>query len=225
MRFVGQRGYVTTFRQIDPLFVVDLSTPTALKVLGALTIPGFSEYMQPIDDNHLLTIGRNADANGHEQGLALKIFDVTNGASPTVVHEFAYTGQEYGSSDAEYDHKAFTYFAEKGLLAFPYYAYGTGVNGGMHSSLELFKVDLAGGFTKLGSVDSTTIEQSSPQGYCGGYYGPSVRRGVFLENFVYSVSYAGVVAKDTNNLAAAGAQVALPAPQINSGYGPVCAAD
>ncbi|MBX3216789.1 MAG: beta-propeller domain-containing protein [Labilithrix sp.] len=219
VRFVGQRGYVVTFRQVDPLFVVDLAAPTNPTLLAALKIPGFSEYMHPLDENHLLTIGRDADATGMQRGLQLQIFDVTDGTNPVVKHKFTYTGDEYGSSEAQYDHKAFTYFADKNLLAFPYYAYGAGPDG-MRSSLELFRVDLGAGFDKLGSIDHTALVQSNPQGYCGGYYGPTVRRGVFLENFVYSVSYGGVVVKDSNNLAADGSQLALSAPQANEGYGP-----
>ncbi len=217
VRFVEHRGYVVTFRQVDPLFVVDLTTPTKPNLLAALKIPGFSEYMHPLDANHLLTIGRDATAEGQLQGLQLKIFDVTNGANPIVKHEHTYTG--YGQSEAQYDHKAFTYFAEKGLLAFPYYAYDGGPDG-MMSTLELFKVDIAGGFEKRGSIDHSGLVQSNPTGYCDGYYRPTVRRGVFLENFVYSVSYGGVVVKDANNLGAAGTELALPAPQVNEGYGP-----
>jgi uncharacterized secreted protein with C-terminal beta-propeller domain len=219
VRFVDGRGYVVTFRQVDPLFVVDLSAPATPRILGALKIPGFSEYMHPLDANHLLTIGRDASTTGRANGLQLQIFDVTNGTNPQLVHQFTYTGTEYGGSDAEYDHKAFTYFADRNLLAFPYYSYGTTV----HSSLELFKVDLGAGFTKLGAIDNTALIEKNPSGYCGGYYGPSVRRGVFLENFVYSVSYGGVVAKDSNDLTQAGTQLALPAPEVNAGYGPVCA--
>jgi hypothetical protein len=92
----------------------------------------------------------------------------------------------------------------------------------MHSSLELFKVDTATGFTKLGSIDHTDLVSQYPSGYCGGYYGPQVRRGVFLDNFVYSISYGGIVAKDANNLAGAGVKLPLAAPQVNDGYGPVC---
>lgn len=220
-RFVGTRGYIVTFRQIDPLFVIDLANPAQPTLLGALKIPGFSEYMHPLDDNHLLTIGRNATTEGRTQGLALKIFDVTNGAAPKVDFEFNYTGDEYGSSDAEYDHKAFTYFADKNLLAFPYYAY---TQSGAKSTLELFHVDLTTGFSKLGSIDASKTV-SNPYGYCGGYYGPSVRRGVFLEDFAYAISYGGIVAKDTNDLAAPGVELPLPAPTIDPGYygGPVCA--
>jgi hypothetical protein len=220
VRFVDHRGYVVTFRQVDPLFVIDLATPSSPRVLAALKIPGFSEYMHPLDGNHLLTIGRDASNTGRAQGLQLKIFDVTDGANPRVQHEYTYTGDEYGSSEAQYDHKAFTYFADKGLLAFPYQSYGQT----MRSSLELFKVDLASGFNKLGSIDHTPLVETHKQGYCGGYYTPAVRRGVFLENFVYSVSYGGVVVKDSTKLAEATAiaPLPLPSPLLNDGYGPAC---
>lgn len=226
VRFLGGRGYVVTFRQVDPLFVVDLAAPSNPRLLAALKIPGFSEYMHPLDENHLLTIGRNASTSGRTQGLQLQIFDVTDGASPKLQHQFTYTGQEYGQSEAEYDHKAFTFFAEKGLLAFPYYSYNGWSNAndtGVRSTLELFKVDVNTGFAKLGSIDGSSLVSSAPTGYCGGYFAPSVRRGVFLENFAYAVSYGGIVAKDSNNLGAAGSQLALPPPKTNESYGPVCA--
>lgn len=218
VRFVENRGYVVTFRQVDPLFVVDLAAPAKPTLLAALKIDGFSEYMHPLDATHLLTIGRDAGPDGRTRGLQLQIFDVTNGANPILQHKFTYTGEEYGGSEAEYDHKAFTYFADKQLLAFPYYSYG---QNGPKSTLELFKVDLAAGFSKLGSIDHSGFLQSSPKGYCG--YTPSVRRGVFLESFVYSISYGGVVVKDATNLGQAGTQLALPAPEANDGYAPaVC---
>ncbi len=217
VRYVGNRAYVVTFRRVDPLFVIDLATPAEPKLLAALKIPGFSEYMHPLDENHLLTIGRDADTSGRTRGLQLQIFDVTNGASPVLQHKFTYDGSEYGQSEAEYDHKAFTYFEDKQLLAFPYYAYNTN---GMRSSLELFRVDLGTGFAKVGSIDHSALMQKNPQGWCGGYYQPSVRRGVFLEDFVYSVSYAGVVVRDSRNVAANVSQLPLPAPQVNPGYGP-----
>jgi uncharacterized secreted protein with C-terminal beta-propeller domain len=222
VRFVDGRGYVVTFRRVDPLFVIDLTNPNAPSKVAELTIPGFSEYMHPLDATHLMTIGRAADASGHVQGLQLQIFDVSNATNPVVAQKFTYSNVEYGYSDAESDHKAFTYFADQGMLAFPYYGYtpnSSSPDGGMHSSLEIFKVDVASGFSKLGSIDHTKLLASYPGGYCGGYYGPQVRRGVFLDNFVYSISYGGVIAKDANNLAGAGSELALPAPQINDGYG------
>lgn len=214
-RFVGNRGYVVTFRQVDPLFVIDLANPEKPELLAELKIPGFSEYMHPIDDTHLLTIGRDATAEGRTLGLQLQIFDVTDGRNPRQTQKYTYTNDEYGSSEAQHDHKAFTYFADKNLLAFPYYSYG---NTGAKSTLELFKVDMNAGFTKLGSLDSSELLADHPQGYCGGYYGPSVRRGIFLENFVYSVSYGGIVVKDVNNLLAPVDSLKLPAPTVDPNY-------
>lgn len=228
VRFVDGRGYVVTFRRVDPLFVLDLNNPKAPAKIAELKIPGFSEYMHPLDANHILTIGRDASSTGQSQGLQLQIFDVTDGTNPILAQKFTYTGAEYGQSEAEQDHKAFTYFADRKMLAFPYYAYSpntTGNGGGMHSSLELFSVDTTTGFSKLGAIDHTPLVSTNPAGFCGGYYGPQVRRGVFLDNFVFSVSYGGVIAKDATNLAAAGASLPLAAPQTNQGYGPTCGGD
>jgi Beta propeller domain len=225
VRFLDGRGYVVTFRQVDPLFVLDLANPKAPTRIAELTIPGFSEYMHPLDATHIMTIGRDGTDAGQVRGLKLQIFDVANGANPVLTSTFTYSGTDYGQSDAEGDHKAFTYFADQHMLAFPFWGYNQ--NGGpdgpnMHSSLELFKVDAGTGFAKLGSIDHTDLVSKNPTGYCGGYYAPTVRRGVFLDNFVFSISYGGVVAKDATNLAGAGAKLALPSPQVNDGYGPAC---
>jgi hypothetical protein len=199
-RFVGDRGYVVTFRQMDPLFVIDLARPEAIKVLGQLKIPGFSEYMHPLDDGHLLTIGRDTDGNVR-QNIALQIFDVTQATQPRLMHKFVFDPSTYGQSEAENNHKAFTYFASRQLLSFPYYGYAA--NGGFRSSAELFRIDLATGITKLGSVDHTALFGTNSRGYCGGWFSPAVRRSVFLEDVLYSISYGGVIASDTKNLAAA----------------------
>ena len=79
--------------------------------------------MHPLDENHLLTIGRDASPDGRAQALQLQIFDVTDGTNPIQKHKITYDGSEYGYSEAQYDHKAFTYFGDRKLLAFPYYAY------------------------------------------------------------------------------------------------------
>ncbi|MGE3673507.1 MAG: beta-propeller domain-containing protein [Polyangiaceae bacterium] len=113
-RFVGDRAYVVTFRQTDPLFVFDLSDPTQVTRLGELEIPGFSDYMHPLDDTHLLTIGRNRGDDGIEQdALALQIFDVSDPTTPELAHKYVF--QQEGWSSANYDHKAFTFFPEKQL--------------------------------------------------------------------------------------------------------------
>lgn len=216
-RFVGDRGYVVTFRQVDPLFVIDLANPQHPAVKGELEIPGFSEYMHPIDDNHLLTIGQDANAQGQVQGLALQLFDVTNPQSPALLFKHSFTGNDYGYSEAQYNHKAFNWYGPKNLLAFPFSGYNA-VDGTMRSSLELFEVTLAGGIVKKGSIDHSQFFASDPYGYCNGYYGVDVRRGVFIDDYVYAVSFGGVTASSVNDPLDPVASVALPTPSQPYGY-------
>ncbi len=208
VRFVGARAYVVTFKQVDPLFVLDFANPAAPAVLGELTIPGFSNYMHPLDDNHLLTIGQEADENGRVQGLALQIFDVSQPTAPQRTQKFVYSAN-YGYSEASYNHKAFTYFADKGLLAFPYTSYDSNT-GVQTSTLELFRVSTEAGFDRLGGIDHSGFF-TQPQSACT-WVDPTVRRGLFIDDVAYSVSFGGIIAKNVNDLGAAGASVALPNP-------------
>lgn len=211
-RFVGDRGYVVTFRQVDPLFVVDLKDPAKPAVVGSVTIPGFSSYMHPIDDTHLLTIGRDVDPNTNRQGsLMLQIFDVTNPTSPALAQKFVYDTSSYGYSEAQYDHKAFTYFPDRKLLAFPYWGYD---QTSAHSSAELFRVDVQAGIQKLGSVDHTALLGTHYTGWCGGWFTPSVRRTVFMDDVLFSISYAGVIATDTKTMGNV-STLALDAPRFD----------
>ncbi|MCH8852145.1 MAG: beta-propeller domain-containing protein, partial [Planctomycetes bacterium] len=72
-RFLGERGFMVTFRQIDPLFALDLSNPADPRVAGELKITGFSEYIHPLDEDHLLTLGRAGTDEGFIEGLQLSI--------------------------------------------------------------------------------------------------------------------------------------------------------
>jgi uncharacterized secreted protein with C-terminal beta-propeller domain len=69
VRFMGPRGYVVTFEQIDPLFTLDLSDPTDPTVVGELEVTGFSSYLHPIGDDWLLAVGQEADEEGRVLGL------------------------------------------------------------------------------------------------------------------------------------------------------------
>jgi hypothetical protein len=131
-RFIGDKGYIVTFRQIDPLFTLDLSEPTAPAVVGELKIPGFSTYIHPLSDDYLLTIGRDALDQGEWveiQGIQLQIFDVSDPATPTVAFKETF-GSAGSISTALYDHRAFAWFPEQGILAVPYSQYSGGGDGG-----------------------------------------------------------------------------------------------
>jgi uncharacterized secreted protein with C-terminal beta-propeller domain len=108
VRFAGDVGYVVTFRQVDPLYVLDLSDPTDPRQVGELKIPGFSRYLHPLSGGLLLGIGRDADPEtGWERGLQATLFDVSDPANPTQISVLPLGEDAY--SPVEHDHRAFRY--------------------------------------------------------------------------------------------------------------------
>lgn len=223
-RFVGDRAYVVTYRETDPFIVVDVANPAAPSVLGEVKIPGFSEYMHPLDANHIITVGQS-----EQRGIQLQLYDVTNPMSIPQPKLLAF--ESGSSSEVSYQHKAFTFF--EGVLAIPLssYGYSRAGYGAYTASLELVRVDPNAGFTHLASIDHSALYADNGLvscGYCdargcGSYscgYTPEVRRGVFVKGdsgtYVYSVSYAGVLVNDLANPSQVVAKVGLPAP---GGYG------
>lgn len=123
VRFMGKRAYIVTFKKIDPLFVVGLENPNAPTILGKLKIPGYSDYLHPIDETHLIGIGKNAvDAENTNfawyQGIKMAIFDVTDVEHPREMWKTE-IGDRGTDSLALHDHKAFLYSPSKQLLALP----------------------------------------------------------------------------------------------------------
>jgi len=121
VRFIGTTGYVVTFRQVDPLYVLDLRDVKAPKVTGELKITGYSAYLHPAGDGRLLGIGQEATDQGRRQGTQLSLFDVANPAAPT---KLAGAVLSHGSSSAESDHHAFLYWPANGLVVAPVMSYG-----------------------------------------------------------------------------------------------------
>ncbi len=120
-RFMGDRAYLVTFKQVDPLFVVDLSQPNNPSVLGKLKIPGYSDYLHPLDDNHIIGFGKDTEAQGDialMKGVKVAVFDVSDVSQPrekwkTVI------GDRGTESALLHDHRALLHSPERGLLAFP----------------------------------------------------------------------------------------------------------
>jgi uncharacterized secreted protein with C-terminal beta-propeller domain len=129
-RFIGDRAYIVTFKKVDPLFVIDVSNPKNPKVLGYLKIPGYSDYLHPYDENHVIGIGKEAvDASTEEvtgrnldfawyQGVKIALFDITDVEHPKEKAKFV-IGDRGTDSPALSDHKAFLFDKEKGILALP----------------------------------------------------------------------------------------------------------
>jgi uncharacterized secreted protein with C-terminal beta-propeller domain len=221
VRFDGPRGYVVTLKKTDPLFTFDLSDPTAPRQTGELQIPGFSTYIHFMDPTHLLTLGFDAADQGDFAwftGIQLQIFDVADPAAPALMHK-TIIGTRGTTSDATDDHLAFNYFPARQLLALPMgICEGGNENGGYGSSLVfngllVYRVTLEQGFELLGGVDHGGAAIDTGYGCYNWWQNPSstVKRSVFMEDYVYSVSSATLKVNAVSNLGTDLVSLPLPA--------------
>ena len=176
-RFMGDMAYFVTFRQTDPLFSVDVSNPSAPKVLGYLKIPGFSEYLHPFGSGLLFGLGQDADEKeGGVKGLKLSMFDISNPYDVREIAKTIYSEDKYSSSTAEYDRKAITIDAGKNLIGLAVATYDESKG----KSLEKYVVygfDREKGFYEKFSVDSLEGEN----------YFRSDCRGLYIGDYFYIV--------------------------------------
>jgi hypothetical protein len=116
VRFIEDKGYVVTFREVDPLYVVDLSDPTKPEVTGELKINGYSAYLHPIGDDLLLGVGQDATDEGRTLGTQISVFDVSDPTDPRRLSRMIF---EEAYSDAEWDHHAFLWWAPEEISVLP----------------------------------------------------------------------------------------------------------
>ncbi|MCK4757791.1 MAG: beta-propeller domain-containing protein [Thermoplasmata archaeon] len=116
-RFVGEKAYLVTFRQVDPFFVIDLSDPEDPEILGELKIPGYSDYLHPYDENHIIGIGKDG------RSVKVSLFDVTDVENPKELDTMM-IGDWGSDSKALYDTHAFLFSRERNMLVMPMYVYG-----------------------------------------------------------------------------------------------------
>ena len=121
-RFMGNRLYMVTFKQVDPLFVIDLKSPSNPKLLGKLKIPGFSNYLHPYDENHIIGFGKDTEVTEKDQvlmqGMKMAIFDVSDVENPKQMFT-ENIGDRGTDSELLNNHKALLFDKSKNLLAFP----------------------------------------------------------------------------------------------------------
>jgi hypothetical protein len=120
VRYVDETAYVVTFRQVDPFYIVDLSDPRNMAVQGELKIPGYSSYLHPISDDLVLGVGQDATDDGRTTGTKVSLFDVSDPANPTEVDVWSLPS---GFSDAEFDHRAFLWWAPTNTAVLPLQSY------------------------------------------------------------------------------------------------------
>jgi hypothetical protein len=213
VRFIGARGYVVTFRTVDPLYSLDLRDPSNPRVMGELKISGFSEYMHPIsggDDagvsqvgDYLLTVGKEADETdgGRITGTKIAVFDVRNITNPQMVDDFVIRNEDSGwsGSDATHDHHAFRYLEESKKLILPLYTYDWNNQTNNFDGFMVYNIDIANKeISVTGNV--THSKDLETYRYCWGQASLSSRSMVFQGNLMTFKSHSIKMTTDVNNL-------------------------
>jgi uncharacterized secreted protein with C-terminal beta-propeller domain len=192
-RFMGERLYMVTFKQMDPLFVIDLSSPTSPKVLGQLKIPGYSDYLHPVNSTHLIGVGKETETTDwggvRPAGVKVALFDVSDPANPKEVDHLV-IGDAGSDSEVLRDHKAFLYSPKDSLLVLPISVVES-TSGKYQDTRRVWDGAVAykvgpDGFTLLGKVKHA----SSSSQYYYWDYGARVHRSLYIGDALYTVSDA-----------------------------------
>ncbi len=233
-RFMGIRVYMVTFRITDPLFVIDLSEPANPKILGALKIPGYSDYLHPYDENHIIGFGKDTaevssfDSKGGApevmafyQGIKMALFDVSDVSNPVQMYS-EIIGDRGTDSELLRNHKALLFSKEKGLIAFPVTLYEIDDNNVQGNSLYeatqygqftfqgayVYGFDLNEGFKLKGRITHMSADDYLK---AGDYYyeDKSLRRIIFIDDTLYTISNSIIRANLINGLEQTG-QLVIP---------------
>jgi inhibitor of cysteine peptidase len=210
-RFMGKRGFLVTFKKIDPFFTMDLSDPNNPKIIGKLKIPGYSDYLHPYDENHIIGIGKNTaeasnDLSGVSnfawyQGIKMAMFDITDFANPKEMFKID-IGDRGTDSPILTDHKALLFSKEKDLLVIPIMeaklteaqknnSKKTGSEYGqyVYQGAYVFKLNLDDGFSLQGRITHFPDDYSfQKSGYYYGNNDYSVKRSLYIGENLYTIS-------------------------------------
>ena len=238
-RFMGDRLYLVTFKKVDPLFVIDLSNPSDPKILGKLKIPGYSDYLHPYDETHIIGIGKEAvEASDEEtgqrnlnfawyQGVKLSLFDVSDVENPKEISKFN-IGDRGTDSEALYEHKAFLFDKNKGIVVIPISlreinretnpnpeptAYGDQTFEGAY----VLSLDLVNGFGLKGRVTHLNDTEIAKMGDYWYSSGSQIRRSLYIGNTLYTLSNKMIKANSLADLSEV-SMVALPFEQYGGPY-------
>jgi uncharacterized secreted protein with C-terminal beta-propeller domain len=221
VRFMGKRAYMVTFLHVDPLFVIDLSQPEDPKILGKLKIPGYSDYLHPYDETHLIGIGKEVDPSIDAdlvhtenaiyytaiQGVKLALFDVSDVANPIEVYKEV-IGDRGTESLASHNHKAFLFDKEKELLVIPITLAELKPDQPKNMQGEyvfqgayVYNLTLENGFNLNGRVthyDTNEPFQKSGEYFYGGQ--SNITRSIYIENVLYTLSQSRLQLNDITSL-------------------------
>ena len=181
VRFAGDRGYVVTFRQTDPLYVLDLSIPSDPRQAGELKMPGFSDYLFPMGDGLLFGVGKDADASGRLGGIKVALFDVRDIAAPKSLGSQV-MGLRGSQSALDYSSHGINLFTRGNTVraALPVTLQTNDLSGAAQSGLQRIEIDL--------SARAMTVKPLLPVTANNGYVDLGSERSLQIENQVYHLS-------------------------------------
>jgi len=224
-RFMGNRAYLVTFKNIDPFFTLDLTDPYSPKILGELKIPGYSDYLHPYDENHVIGIGKESDETIDADrihsdnavyytailGVKIALFDVSDFANPKEVSKVV-IGDRGTNTPVLNNHKAFLFDKEKELLVLPISLYEVNEEikeqnpdnwRSMRGTFKLngayiYKLTLEEGFELKGIITHNEEDQQQNNPYYNQY--PQILRSLYIDNSLYTISNNMVKINDLNDL-------------------------
>lgn len=219
-RFVKDQCFLVTFRNIDPLWTIDLSDPENPAIKGELEVPGVSTYIHPLENDFLLTIGYEGDEAGLLGGIQVSLFDVSDFANARLVDSLSLAApagegwESWGSSEALWEHKAFQYWAPRNLLAVPLSTWRCAIDPGPDfylceylCALRLISVDPARGLSVHGDIDHSDFYNTDNETYY--WCGLDIRRSIFMGDYIYAVGGRAVTADNLDTMSRTAA-VELP---------------
>lgn len=233
VRFMGSRAYMVTFKKVDPLFVIDLKDPKAPQVLGSLKIPGYSDYLHPYDDTHLIGFGKDAVEVANEsfggsagsttafyQGMKIAMFDVSDVSHPKEMFKEA-IGDRGTDSELLHNPKALLFSKEKGIMAFPVTLMKVNnqkaTNNGIpaygqfaYQGAYIYNVDLTKGFTQKGTITHQTDSDFKKSGNDWGNPEHYINRILYIGSDYYTLSNGEIRANDITTLKQSGS-LTIPA--------------
>lgn len=199
VRFMGDRAYMVTFVETDPLFVIDLSNPTNPTVLGELKIPGYSKYLHPYDETHIIGFGERTKVVNYgygdqviTDGMKMALFDVTDPNNPKELYSVD-IGERGTYSELLYNHKALLFSKEKNIIAFPISVTEDDYEVTFQGAI-VYGLNLEEGFTLKGEISH--IEE----GYDLYKSGNRVNRIIYINDKLYTLSNDLIKVTDMNTM-------------------------
>ena len=228
-RFIENKAYMVTYKNTDPLYVIDLSNPSDPTVLGKLKIPGYSTYLHPYDENHLIGIGMQTEEKVYRNssgkitstrtvitGMKMALFDVSDVNNPIQISQ-TIIGDSRTTSAILTNHKALLFSAEKGIIAIPVNTYPNNFEietsssniSSMVNSYTTYNTSYTSEGYFVYNINLTdgfklkgviNHEKTSAKKYYSSYYSSKLLRGMWIEDNLYTVSEDMIKVNKLDNL-------------------------